>query len=163
MIYTRKLAAGLLLFFITGAVTFCSSEKNFRENYEGFMGHTLRVYSKVELPEREKDYSEKEVEAFLKDEARKRATILVTGFFQVHYHEMMREPRIVRELMKAFEQDVFIKKSCNDSFCSAFLDYNLKKVFEIINEKNKISKKPAEKKPIPRKLEKDEKKESGTP
>jgi|GEM_PF-2808926 len=163
MIDTRKLSAGLLLFFFTGAVTLCSSEKNFRENYEGFMGHNLRVYAKVELPEREKDYSVKEVEAFLKNEARKRATMLIAGFFQVHYPEIMREPRIVKGIMKAFEKDTFIKKSCDDSVCSAFVDYNLKKVFEIVNEKNKTPEKPADKKNAPGKSEKDEKKQSGTP
>ncbi len=162
MMDTRKLSACLLLFFLTGAVTFCSSEKNYMDNYEGFMGHTLRVYAKVELPEQEKEFSEKEVEVFLKNEAGKRASVLVAGFFQVHYHEMMKDPRIVQGIIQALKKETFVKKSCDDNFCTAFVDYNLKKVFEIINEKNQATDKPVDKKSIPGKSEKDEKKESGT-
>lgn len=127
-----SLVALLTLSLFTG----CSSgEKAHLQFYEGFMGHALRVYVKVPLPDEEKEYTEKEITVLLKKAARRRATVLVTGYFQVNHPAMMNNPLLVREIMAAFEKDKIFLRDCNDGTCSALVDYNMKKVMAMTGKK----------------------------
>ncbi len=142
-VMNRKIIISVAAFLVF--ILSCSSNKGkYRDHYEGLMGHTLRVFVKEVLPDEEKEYTEKEINTLLKNAARKRATILITGYFQLNHPEMMRDASVVREIMKAFEKDIFIRKECDDKACSALIDYRLKRVMAMIDDKNKNIEKPSQ-------------------
>ena len=98
------------------------------QRMEGFRNETLRVYIRIHLFDEEtgKKMTNDINDSQMLDYGRKRASCLLEGYIFTAIDDDEKKRSAFKEIPLAVKRGKIIYRNCNDEYCEAFIDFNIK-------------------------------------
>ena len=123
----------LLILVFSMFQNYCSKDWTYSDRVEGFKKDNLRVYIRIDY---EEDLKKNEIDKIMLSDARKRAFSLLKGYIKTSIKDQGKKETAFNNLNKAVKNGMIVYQNCNEKFCEAFVDFNIK----IWKEKSGITK-----------------------
>ncbi|MDY6969969.1 MAG: hypothetical protein SVR08_15120 [Spirochaetota bacterium] len=106
------------------------------QRMEGFLNETIRVYIRIYLFDEEAGKLMNDIkDSQMLDFGRKRASRLLEAYIITEIDDDEKKMSLLKEISASLKGGGIMHKNCNDQYCEAFIDFNLRTLKEKIDIK----------------------------
>ncbi len=130
---TKRPVIALILIIII--FVSCKSECTLNDRMEGFRNGKLRVFVRVDQDdERYTDEFDKDIREYLLELGKRRAISLLIGYMRTTISDRAKAESEIKRIPDAVKDASLTCGVCNEEYCEAFIDYDVKALDDIIKE-----------------------------
>ena len=127
----------ILIFYLLFLFIFSCSSSGIKEleKYEGMNKGILRVYVRNDYEETDDEKKdEKRLKKLHLKSGKDRAIHLIISYIRANISDESKYNMFDNHILRIVEKPKIIFNSCNDDFCDAYLDYNIKELLSSIKK-----------------------------